>query len=121
MIQIRRGLEAGRLNFTPSAGELLITTDFNKLYVGNSLIPGGIQIGGISKKLYERYTTIGEETIITIPNSKTYNVGSNSLLVIVDGTIQDLDNDYTETGAGEVTFSPALASGQKVIFRTMGF
>jgi len=43
-IQIKRGLEASRLAITPAIGELIWTTDGQKLYVGDGITAGGIDI-----------------------------------------------------------------------------
>lgn len=45
-LQIRRGLEADRVGFTPVQGELLYTTDDKKLYVGDGATVGGNAVGG---------------------------------------------------------------------------
>jgi len=45
-LQIRRGLEADRVGFTPAQGELLYTTDDKKLYVGDGATVGGNAVGG---------------------------------------------------------------------------
>lgn len=42
-LQIKRGLNAGR-TFIPSPGELLWTTDTNRLYVGDGSLVGGIEV-----------------------------------------------------------------------------
>lgn len=43
-IQLRRGLEANRLSIVPKLGEPLFTTDTKKLYVGDGVTPGGIEV-----------------------------------------------------------------------------
>ena len=45
-LQIRRGLEADRVTFAPSQGELLYTTDDKKLYIGDGVTAGGNPVGG---------------------------------------------------------------------------
>jgi len=44
LIQVKRGLEADRLSVTPDVGEPLFTTDTKKLYIGDGLTPGGIEV-----------------------------------------------------------------------------
>lgn len=49
-IRVKRGLEANRIGVTPDAGEPLFTTDTKKLYVGDGMTPGGIEVdlnGGV--------------------------------------------------------------------------
>lgn len=43
-IQVRRGVEANRGGITPSAGEILWITDTKRVYIGDGLTPGGIDI-----------------------------------------------------------------------------
>jgi hypothetical protein len=45
-IKLRRGLEADRLSITPVLGEPLFTTDSKKLYVGDGVTAGGVQVSG---------------------------------------------------------------------------
>lgn len=44
LIQVKRGLSANRLSTTPANGEPLFTTDTKKLYIGDGLTPGGIEV-----------------------------------------------------------------------------
>lgn len=44
-IRVKTGLEANRLGYTPAQGELLVTTDTQKIYVGNGATPGGVGVG----------------------------------------------------------------------------
>lgn len=114
-IQINRGLEADRLNITPSSGELIYTTDEKKIYIGDGSTVGGLPI--IKKRFNEVFTASGGETTITIPNSKTYIVGSHELLVCVEGIVQLLTDEYTEDSSSSITLATALNAGEKVIFR----
>ena len=43
-IQFRRGVESNRGSITPSAGEPVWITDDKKLYIGDGLTPGGVDI-----------------------------------------------------------------------------
>ena len=47
-LQLRRGTEAQRTSITPVEGEPLWTTDTTKLYVGDGVTPGGIEVSGSS-------------------------------------------------------------------------
>jgi hypothetical protein len=44
-LRIRRGTESQRLGFTPDLGEIIWTTNGEKLYVGDGVTPGGKNIG----------------------------------------------------------------------------
>lgn len=44
-IRVKTGLESNRLAYTPSIGELLVTTDTRKIYAGDGATAGGVGIG----------------------------------------------------------------------------
>lgn len=44
ILKIKRGVEANRLNYTPDEGELIVTLDTFKLFVGDGKTPGGNEI-----------------------------------------------------------------------------
>jgi hypothetical protein len=67
---------------------------------------------------------IASKASITIPNSRTYTVGSKELKIIRDGFEQVIDssstaydNDYWEVSATQVRFNYALPEGSIVKFR----
>jgi len=68
-------------------------------------------------KFNEVFTATGGETTITIPNSKTYVVGTHELLVVVNGSFKYLTDDYTEDSTTTITFTTALSAGEKVMLR----
>ncbi len=45
-IRLRRGVEADRLTTVPRSGEPLYATDSHKLYIGDGVTPGGIEVVG---------------------------------------------------------------------------
>ena len=45
-LKLRRGLESARTNITPEAGEIIYTTDENKIYVGDGTTAGGDLVAG---------------------------------------------------------------------------
>ena len=47
-LKLRRGIEANRLGITPVDGELIYTTDSNKLYVGDNTTVGGNLVAGLT-------------------------------------------------------------------------
>lgn len=46
-IQIRRGAESERLNYTPAAGELIYAEDSRRVYVGTGFTAGGVLLNPI--------------------------------------------------------------------------
>ncbi len=62
-----------------------------------------------------------EPVVITIPNSKTYKVGKNNLLVLRNGIQQTLGNgDYTENSATTVQFGADILEAGDVITFIIG-
>jgi hypothetical protein len=45
-LQLRRGLDTGRLSITPVTGELIYVTDTKQVFVGDGTTVGGIPVGG---------------------------------------------------------------------------
>lgn len=89
LIQIKRGPEASRTNYTPRSGEMLWTTDGNKLFVGDGATAGGIDILSSVTSL--------------LGTAATYNVGTTAGTIPVIGANGKLDTTiipalaYTET------------------------
>lgn len=57
------------------------------------------------------------QTVFPLPFN--YEVGSNKLMVFVEGVLKAITVDYTETGAAQVTFTSGVTLGDKVIFRNI--
>jgi len=47
-LKIRRGLESARTSITPADGEIIYTTDENKIYVGDGTTAGGDLVAGLT-------------------------------------------------------------------------
>jgi hypothetical protein len=78
----------------------------------------GDQVEGMSVPFFQEFTATEGQTEFTL--STNYNMGSNSLKVYLNGIYQDLNVDYEETFANEVTFNSPLFSGDWVLFRIEG-
>ena len=46
IFKLKRGTEANRTTITPAAGELITTTDQQRLYIGDGVTAGGKSVGG---------------------------------------------------------------------------
>jgi hypothetical protein len=77
LIQIKRGLEANRLAYTPLSGEFLFTTDNKQVFIGDGTTAGGINL------LSSITTYLGTVA--------TYNVGTTSGTIPVIGANGKLD------------------------------
>jgi hypothetical protein len=47
-IQLRRGTDAQRLTKVFDVGEPVVTTDTKKLYIGDGVTTGGVEVGGVT-------------------------------------------------------------------------
>ena len=65
----------------------------------------------------EVFTASGGETVITIPNSRTYTVGKDELVVAIEGNVQYLGTDYTETDATTITLTTAMTEDEKILIQ----
>ena len=74
-LQVRRGSQAQVFGFVPEPGELIFTTDTNRLYVGNGVLPGGVFINGL--RGYTGSTPGASGNWIPAANN-TYDLGSTS-------------------------------------------
>ena len=68
--------------------------------------------------VYERHVSAANQTVFNLATG--YQVGTNSLWVLVNGVRQTVGTDFTETNATTVTFSSPLVAGIEVVFIQMG-
>jgi hypothetical protein len=108
--QLRRGLQADLTSFTPIVGELVLTTDTQRLYMGDGVTPGGILVAG------------GEQAILG-PLSSTDNAvvrwdGVDANLTEDSGVLIDDSNNMTVPGnitvTGTVDGRDVAADGTKL-------
>ena len=71
--------------------------------------------GGVSSFLEEYQTAIQGQTVFTL-NTITYSLGTNGLMVFVNGSKQINTLNYTETSTSVVTFLSGLNVGDVVEF-----
>jgi hypothetical protein len=58
-LQVRRGTNAERLGITPALGELIFTTDSNRLYVGDGSTAGGLASAGLESLIADTTPQLG--------------------------------------------------------------
>lgn len=68
---------------------------------------------------YDAYSTLSVDLSgnFTLPNSQTYNLGNNELIVWVDGLAQITGLDYTEANTTQITFLKTVKAGQTIRVR----
>lgn len=92
-IVLKRGLESNRLSVTPIAGELLVTTDENKLFIGNGSTAGGVVLVDQVFTLAEK-AKVGRISVTAAVNLD--NVAAKALSALQS---TDIVNNLTEGGA----------------------
>ena len=90
------------LGFTPVAGDILVVS------VGQSLDA----VGPPQQVTTTYYYPSAGETVVSVPS---YTQGGGKLTVFVNGVLQVLTVDYTETSSTSITMTTALAAGDVVI------
>ena len=80
-------------------------------------------IDQIYLEVYEVGSDIAAGTPIAIPNSKSYTMGSNKLLVFLDGILQRQGGtyDFIEYTTTQIKFNFDLTTGAKVTFYILGW
>lgn len=69
----------------------------------------------VTRKYYK--TSAPSEQIIVIPDAVTYAPGAGNLEVYVDGLLQYVGTNYSETNSTTVTFNDPLTLGTEIIFK----
>lgn len=89
-LRLRRGLDAERLTITPDAGEPIYTTDTKKLYVGDGVTTGGVEISasgsGIAEIVSDTTPQLGGN--LDLNGNNVTGVGN----INIDGTISATGN-----------------------------
>lgn len=104
-LRLRRGTDAERLTITPAEGELIYTTDYKKIFVGDGQTIGGRDIvGGISGNLIANvnlngYTIQGQGNILVTGNVSSTNLLSNGSLTFTGNTVSS-SSGYIAVGSG---------------------
>lgn len=127
LIQVRRGLEANRLSYTPASGEITFTTDTKKLYVGDGVTPGGILVdlsgGGVVQTIVagENITVDATDPANPIVSSEgggegaVTSVNSQTGAVVLDADdIDDTSTTHKFATAAEKTKLGFIAVTQAV-------
>ena len=89
-LQIRRGVDGsgagGRLTITPSAGELLYTTDTKRLYIGDGTTVGGniITGSGLTNVIEDTSPQLGGD--LDIQNFNIITTGNTDLTLVAGST-----------------------------------
>jgi len=90
--------------------------DVNGSFNATSINVNGLPVGTVYREVSTLASPLLEDVAITIPNSKSYVIGSNKLLVFVNGDLQFPTDDYTEFSTTSIKFTYDLPIGAKILF-----
>lgn len=83
---------------------------------GSAWAPGStVQVNSNNTLVTERQTAAAGQTLVNLA-SFTYPPGTSSLLVMVNGVVQDSGADYSETSSSSITFFSGLSLGDRITF-----
>ena len=109
VIKVRRGLEADRTVIVPDVGELIYSTNKNRLFVGDNVTYGGINVGNKTWETdnFQKLNSVevGDLVYRTDTNSfylltaSNYNLISNYLLVGGKQLVADNTSEFSLTPA----------------------
>ena len=108
-IKIKRGLEASRLGITPLEGELLYTTDTQKVYIGDGTTAGGVILNQPSSEILSKISTI----------DGTGSTLDGDLIHGLEGS-QILRSDTDDIFSGELTLDDSTLSAISEIVNANG-
>ena len=108
-LRIRRGTDAQRQQITPDEGEIIFTTDTQKMYIGDGITQGGINIGqtlagtglvfdAISQTLQATGSGSGGSGLTSVSADLNPALGGNLNL-----------NSHNITGTGNISTSGTLS------------
>jgi len=100
---------------TGEVGKIYVAKDSNKTYRWSGTVY--IYVSGGVSIVEEFIVAVGGETVITIPNSGSYAVGTKQLEVFCDGLRWRVGKEYTETSTTSITVASVLSANEEVIFR----
>lgn len=116
-LQIKRGPESRRTNQTPAAGEIIVTTDDHKLYVGDGTTAGGIPVAANFRSIEWEFTSALNQTAYLASNSTASKEAfptSGGVFLVFYGASKLKKTDYTITST-TLTFKTApLEAGHTI-------
>lgn len=118
-LQIRRGTDAERQTITPDAGEIIWTTDTEKLYVGDGSTVGGIDVVGAGTG--EQNTASNEGAGVGVYLQKT-GVNLEFKGIVASGSNISVTNDAVnnDVKVGLVDSGIIMADGSNSFTGTVG-
>ena len=99
-------------NYTESSStQITFTTGLN---AGERVVVSNLKNSNVNIQIEKQTATMGQ-TLFTL-TTFTYEIGTNKLLVYVDGILQTTPEDYSESSTSSVTFVSGLSAGDFLVF-----
>ncbi len=109
-LKIKRGPESTRTNQSIDAGELILTTDGHKLYVGDGSTAGGVPVAANFRSLEWEFSSVENQAAYAPANSTestvAFPVTSTGVFLVFYGSAKIKKSDYTIT-SNAITFTTA--------------
>ena len=116
-LQLKRGLESTRTTQTPAAGEIIVTTDDHKLYVGDGSTAGGIPIAANFRSIEWEFSSVLNQTEYLASNStgsKANFPTSGGVFLVFYGSSKLKKSDYTITSTKITLKTAPLEAGHAI-------
>ncbi|SFD16987.1 hypothetical protein [Pseudoalteromonas denitrificans] len=131
-IQIRRGVESNRGGVTPAAGEPIWITDNKRLFIGDGITPGGIDIfSQLGSAIYKNAGSNANQVLLLdssgkIPSAvlpslaigEPFEVASQSAMLALNAQAGDLAIRSDESKSYILKSTPANVLANWVLLRT---
>ena len=113
-LQLKRGPESRRATQTPAAGEIILTTDDHKLYVGDGSTAGGIPVAANFRSIEWEFTSVLNQSAYLAANStvsKSAFPTSGGVFLVFYGSSKLKKTDYTITSTTLTLKTAPLEAG----------
>ena len=113
-LQLKRGPESTRTNQTPAEGEIIVTTDGHKLFIGDGSTAGGIPVAANFRSLEWEFTSVLNQSASLASNStasKTAFPTSGGVFLVFYGSSKLKKSDYTVTSTTLTLKTAPLEAG----------
>jgi len=109
-LKVKRGPESTRTSQSLDAGELILTTDGHKLYVGDGSTAGGVPVAANFRSIEWEFTSVADQAAYAPTNSTesklSFPVTSTGVFLVFYGSAKIKKSDYT-LAANSLTFTTA--------------
>ena len=96
VLKLRRGVEERRKSITPAEGEIIITTDERRMYIGDNQTPGGNCIRSSLRTFEWDFSVVAGQMSYSPDSSlEPFHSPDNGLYFVFFGGVKLLKSDYS--------------------------